>query len=89
MADLLKMRAMRELSLKTMWLEAKRRGILSPTFDPDQELQNLLEEGPPPGMEASQGFPEQGEGGFDPGMMTDGTGGFAEPFRRRIPPEKP
>ena len=71
MADLLKMRAMRELSLKTMWLEAKRRGIRSPTFDPEEEVKRLMEEPQPPGMEAPMGEPEPGEGGFDPGMMTE------------------
>jgi hypothetical protein len=46
MADLIKMRALGELSQRTLWMEAKRRAVLGPAFDPETEEGNLASEGP-------------------------------------------
>jgi hypothetical protein len=39
-------RAAGDLSQRTLWKELKRRDILSPDFDPDDEEQAILDEGP-------------------------------------------
>ena len=77
-ANLMRLRAMGELSRKTLWREAQRRTILSPSFDADVEEGRLLEEGPGLLQQGLPGAPQPNEGGFQPDQ--DGTGGFAEPL---------
>lgn len=43
-ADVLSMRSNKDLSQKTLWNEAKRRGRLSASFDPEEETKELEEE---------------------------------------------
>lgn len=44
--DLQAMRTNHDLSQETLWEEKKRRGVLSPEFDPETERQRLLDEMP-------------------------------------------
>lgn len=43
---LIEARKIGDLSQRTLWDEMRRRGILSPDFDPEVELERLTEEGP-------------------------------------------
>lgn len=49
---ILQMHATGNLSRETAWMEMKRRGMLAPTFDPEQELERLLAENPLPELGA-------------------------------------
>jgi hypothetical protein len=49
--DLLSMRSSGDLSQETLWAEAKRRGRLSPEFDPKKERQAIIDEMPEGGEE--------------------------------------
>jgi hypothetical protein len=71
MQTLLQMRTTGDLSRHTLYEEGQRRGVLSITFDPDQEVDRIEQEKPTYAPAGITGHP----GGMDPAQLPQDIGG--------------